>query len=75
MRKIHSLYLLHSELGAVLLSKGGTDRVMATGGSKSSMELVKEQKTRQTQMICDGLDAAMASQGLLRCIWLRRVVL
>ena len=32
---------------------------MATGGSKAIKELEKEQKTRQTRMIRDGLDAAL----------------
>jgi DNA polymerase-3 subunit delta' len=37
--------------------KGATG--MATGGSKAIKELEKEQKTRQTRMIRDGLDAAL----------------
>jgi DNA polymerase-3 subunit delta' len=32
---------------------------MATGGSKVIKDLEKEQKTRQTRMIRDGLDAAL----------------
>ena len=32
---------------------------MATGGSKAIKDLEKEQKTRQTRMIRDGLDAAL----------------
>ena len=39
--------------------KGTTGRGMATGGSKAIKELEKEQKTRQTRMIRDGLDAAL----------------
>jgi DNA polymerase-3 subunit delta' len=39
--------------------KGATGRGMATGGSKAIKELEKEQKTRQTRMIRDGLDAAL----------------
>jgi DNA polymerase-3 subunit delta' len=39
--------------------KGGTGRGMATGGSKAIKDLEKEQKTRQTRMIRDGLDAAL----------------
>jgi DNA polymerase-3 subunit delta' len=39
--------------------KGATGRDMATGGSKAIKDLEKEQKTRQTRMIRDGLDAAL----------------
>jgi DNA polymerase III subunit delta' len=39
--------------------KGATGRGMATGGSKAIKELEKEQKTRQTRMIRDGLDAVL----------------
>jgi DNA polymerase III subunit delta' len=39
--------------------KGATGRGMATGGSKAVKDLEKEQKTRQTRMIRDGLDAAL----------------
>jgi DNA polymerase-3 subunit delta' len=39
--------------------KGATGRGMATGGSKAIKDLEKEQKTRQTRMIRDGLDAAL----------------
>ena len=39
--------------------KGATGRGMATGGSKAIKELEKEQKTRQTRMIRDGLDGAL----------------
>jgi DNA polymerase-3 subunit delta' len=39
--------------------KGATGRGMATGGSKAIRDLEKEQKTRQTRMIRDGLDAAL----------------
>ena len=39
--------------------KGATGRGVATGGSKAIKELEKEQKTRQTRMIRDGLDAAL----------------
>ncbi len=39
--------------------KGATGRGMATGGSKAIKDLAKEQKTRQTRMIRDGLDAAL----------------
>jgi DNA polymerase-3 subunit delta' len=39
--------------------KGATGRGMATGGSKAIKDLEKEQKTRQTRMIRDGLDSAL----------------
>jgi DNA polymerase-3 subunit delta' len=39
--------------------KSATGRGMATGGSKAIKDLEKEQKTRQTRMIRDGLDAAL----------------
>ena len=39
--------------------KGAIGRGMATGGSKAIKDLEKEQKTRQTRMIRDGLDAAL----------------
>ena len=39
--------------------KGATGRGMATGGSKAIKELEKEQKTRSTRMVRDGLDAAL----------------
>jgi DNA polymerase-3 subunit delta' len=39
--------------------KGATGRGMAIGGSKAIKDLEKEQKTRQTRMIRDGLDAAL----------------
>ncbi len=39
--------------------KGATGRGMATGGSKAIKELEKEQKTRNTRMVRDGLDAAL----------------
>jgi DNA polymerase-3 subunit delta' len=39
--------------------KGATGRGMASGGSKAIKDLEKEQKTRQTRMIRDGLDAAL----------------
>ena len=39
--------------------KGATGRGMATGGSKAIKDLAKEQKTRQTRMIRDGLDSAL----------------
>jgi len=39
--------------------KGATGRGMATGGSKAIKDLEKEQKTRRTRMIRDGLDAAL----------------
>jgi len=39
--------------------KGATGRGMATGGSKAIKDLEKGQKTRQTRMIRDGLDAAL----------------
>ena len=39
--------------------KGATGRGMASGGSKALKDLEKEQKTRQTRMIRDGLDAAL----------------
>jgi DNA polymerase-3 subunit delta' len=38
--------------------KGATGRGMASGGSKAIKELEKEQKTRSTRMVRDGLDAA-----------------
>ena len=38
--------------------KGATWRGMASGGSKAIKELEKEQKTRSTRMVIDGLDAA-----------------
>lgn len=39
--------------------KGATGRGMAAGGSKAIKELEKEQKTRSTRMVRDGLDAAL----------------
>ncbi len=39
--------------------KGATGRGMGTGGSKAIKELEKEQKTRNTRMVRDGLDAAL----------------
>lgn len=39
--------------------KGATGRGMASGGSKAIKELEKEQKTRSTRMVRDGLDAAL----------------
>ena len=39
--------------------KGATGRGMATGGSKAIKELEKEQKTRSTRMVRDGLDSAL----------------
>ena len=45
--------------------KGATGRGMATGGSKAIKELEKEQKTRQTRMIRDGLDAALVDIATL----------
>ncbi len=39
--------------------KGATGRGMATGGSKALKDLEKEQKTRTTRMVRDGLDAAL----------------
>ncbi len=39
--------------------KGATGRGMATGGSKAIKDLEKEQKTRSTRMVRDGLDAAL----------------
>ena len=39
--------------------KGATGRGMATGASKAIKELEKEQKTRSTRMVRDGLDAAL----------------
>jgi DNA polymerase-3 subunit delta' len=49
------------EIGDLSLAygKGATGRGMATGGSKAIKDLEKEQKTRQTRMIRDGLDAAL----------------
>ena len=49
------------EVGDLSLAygKGATGRGMATGGSKAIKDLEKEQKTRQTRMIRDGLDAAL----------------
>ena len=44
---------------ALAYGKGATGRGMATGGSKAIKELEKEQKTRQTRMIRDGLDSAL----------------
>jgi DNA polymerase-3 subunit delta' len=44
---------------ALAYGKGATGRGMATGGSKAIKDLEKEQKTRQTRMIRDGLDAAL----------------
>ena len=44
---------------ALAYGKGGTGRGMATGGSKAIKELEKEQKTRSTRMVRDGLDAAL----------------
>ena len=39
--------------------KGATGRGMATGGAKAIKDLEKEQKTRSTRMVRDGLDAAL----------------
>lgn len=39
--------------------KGATGRGAATGGSKALKDLEKEQKTRTTRMVRDGLDAAL----------------
>ncbi len=39
--------------------KGATGRGMATGGAKAIKELEKEQKTRSTRLVRDGLDAAL----------------
>jgi DNA polymerase-3 subunit delta' len=39
--------------------KGATGRGMASGGTKAIKELEKEQKTRSTRMVRDGLDAAL----------------
>ncbi len=39
--------------------RGATGRGMATGGSKALKDLEKEQKTRTTRMVRDGLDAAL----------------
>jgi len=39
--------------------KGATGRGMATGGAKAVKELEKEQKSRSTRMVRDGLDAAL----------------
>ena len=39
--------------------KGATGRGMASGGAKAIKELEKEQKTRSTRMVRDGLDAAL----------------
>ena len=39
--------------------KGASGRGMASGGSKALKELEKEQKTRSTRMVRDGLDAAL----------------
>ncbi len=39
--------------------KGATGRGMATGGSKAIKDLEKEQKTRSTRMVRDGLDSAL----------------
>jgi len=39
--------------------KGATGRGMATGGAKAIKELEKEQKSRSTRMVRDGLDAAL----------------
>jgi DNA polymerase-3 subunit delta' len=49
------------EIGDLSLAygKGATGRGMATGGSKAIKDLEKEQKTRQTRMIRDGLDATL----------------
>jgi DNA polymerase-3 subunit delta' len=44
---------------SIAYGKGATGRGMATGGSKAIKDLEKEQKTRQTRMIRDGLDAAL----------------
>ncbi len=44
---------------ALAYGKGATGRGMATGGSKAIKELEKEQKTRSTRMVRDGLDAAL----------------
>ena len=44
---------------ALAYGKGATGRGMATGGSKAIKELEKEQKTRNTRMVRDGLDAAL----------------
>jgi len=50
-----------SELDDLSLAygKGATGRGMATGGSKAIKDLEKEQKTRSTRMVRDGLDAAL----------------
>jgi len=39
--------------------KGATGRGMASGGAKAIKELEKEQKSRSTRMVRDGLDAAL----------------
>jgi len=39
--------------------RGATGRGMASGGAKAIKELEKEQKTRSTRMVRDGLDAAL----------------
>jgi DNA polymerase-3 subunit delta' len=44
---------------ALAYGKGATGRGMATGGGKAIKDLEKEQRTRQTRMIRDGLDAAL----------------
>jgi len=44
---------------SIAWGKGATGRGMATGGSKALKELEKEQKTRSTRMVRDGLDAAL----------------
>ena len=44
---------------ALAYGKGATGRGMATGGSKAIKDLEKEQKTRSTRMVRDGLDAAL----------------
>lgn len=50
-----------SEIDALSLAygKGATGRGMASGGSKAIKDLEKEQKTRSTRMVRDGLDAAL----------------
>ena len=49
------------EIDALSLAygKGATGRGMASGGSKAIKDLEKEQKTRSTRMVRDGLDAAL----------------
>ncbi len=50
-----------SEIDALSLAygKGATGRGMASGASKAIKDLEKEQKTRSTRMVRDGLDAAL----------------